>query len=125
MHGVNRAANLQRIFSCASRERVDEFTPRVIGSRGCWSSPDQRRPAVSERSINGTFTRQRLVDTGCLVLRRPGCFRPSDRLAGWDSHPLEIADFHGLLSFRNDYFVSKGVIDGMYHAKMSSWAPLR
>ena len=27
------------------------------------------------------------------LLRRPGCFRPSDRLAGWDSHPLEIADF--------------------------------
>jgi hypothetical protein len=31
-------------------------------------------------------------------LRRSGCFRPSDRLAGWDSHPLEIADFHGVLS---------------------------
>ena len=30
-------------------------------------------------------------------LRRSGCFRPSDRLAGWDSHPLEIADFHGVL----------------------------
>jgi hypothetical protein len=26
-------------------------------------------------------------------------FRPSDRLAGWDSHPLEIADFHGILVF--------------------------
>ena len=24
---------------------------------------------------------------------------PSDRLAGWDSHPLEIADFHGVLSW--------------------------
>ena len=33
-------------------------------------------------------------------LRRSDCFRPSDRLAGWDSHPLEIADFHGVLSFR-------------------------
>jgi hypothetical protein len=31
------------------------------------------------------------------LLRRPDCFRPSDRLAGWDSHPLEIADFHGIL----------------------------
>jgi hypothetical protein len=30
-------------------------------------------------------------------LRRSGCFRPSDRLAGWDSHPLEISDFHGIL----------------------------
>jgi hypothetical protein len=27
------------------------------------------------------------------ILDRPGCFRPSDRLAGPDSHPLEIADF--------------------------------
>ena len=26
-------------------------------------------------------------------VRRPDCFRPSDRLAGWDSHPLKIADF--------------------------------
>jgi hypothetical protein len=25
--------------------------------------------------------------------------RTSDRLAGWDLHPLEIADFHGVLSF--------------------------
>jgi hypothetical protein len=30
-------------------------------------------------------------------LRRSDCFRPSDRLAGRDSHPLEIADFHGVL----------------------------
>ena len=30
------------------------------------------------------------------LLRRSGCFRPSDRLAGWDLHPLEIADFHGV-----------------------------
>jgi hypothetical protein len=30
---------------------------------------------------------------------RSGCFRSSDRLAGWDSHPLEIAVFHGVLSF--------------------------
>ena len=27
--------------------------------------------------------------------------RPSDRLAGWDSHPLEIAVFHGVLSCRD------------------------
>jgi hypothetical protein len=31
-------------------------------------------------------------------MRRSGCCRPSDRLAGWDSHPLEIADFHGVVS---------------------------
>ena len=35
--------------------------------------------------------------TRCPVLLRSDCFRPSDRLAGWDSHPLEIADFHGVL----------------------------
>jgi len=42
----------------------------------------------------------------CCLLRRPGCFRPSDRLAGWISHPLEIAVFArhtGLLGLkRND-----------------------
>jgi hypothetical protein len=32
-------------------------------------------------------------DTCCPFLRRPDCFRPCDRLAGWDSHPLKIADF--------------------------------
>jgi hypothetical protein len=40
-------------------------------------------------------------DTHCPVLHRPGCFRPSDRWAGWDSHPREIADVHGVPSFRN------------------------
>ena len=34
-------------------------------------------------------------------MRRPDCFRPSDRLAGWDSHPREIADLHGVLSHWN------------------------
>jgi hypothetical protein len=28
------------------------------------------------------------------------CFRPSNRLAGRDSHPLKIADFHGVLVFQ-------------------------
>ena len=35
----------------------------------------------------------------CYLLRRSDCFRPSDRLAGWDSHPLEIADFHAVPFF--------------------------
>jgi hypothetical protein len=35
----------------------------------------------------------RVLQRICCLLRRPGCFRPSDRLAGWDSHPLKIADF--------------------------------
>jgi len=33
----------------------------------------------------------------CYLLRRSDGFRPSDRLAGRDLHPLEIADFHGIL----------------------------
>ena len=37
----------------------------------------------------------RVLQRICYLLRRSGCFRPSDRLAGWDSHPLEIDDFHG------------------------------
>ena len=50
-----------------------------------------------KRSIVDSVTRLTSFDTRCPVLRRSGCFRPSDRLAGWDSHPLEIADFHGVL----------------------------
>ena len=38
----------------------------------------------------------RVLQQICYLLYRPGCFRPSDRLAGRDSHPLEIADFHGI-----------------------------
>ena len=34
-------------------------------------------------------------------LHRFGCFRPSDRWAGWDSHPREIADLHGVLGLRH------------------------
>ena len=35
----------------------------------------------------------RVLQQICYLLHRSGCFRPSDRLAGRDSHPLEIADF--------------------------------
>jgi hypothetical protein len=38
-------------------------------------------------------------------LRRPDSFRPSDRWAGWDSHPREIADLDGGLSFRGTQIV--------------------
>jgi hypothetical protein len=47
------------------------------------------------RSPTVTFTR--VLQRIRYLLHRSGCFRPSDRLAGWDSHPLEIADFHGVL----------------------------
>ena len=47
------------------------------------------------RSPMVTFTR--VLQHIRYLLRRSGCYRPSDRLAGWDSHPLEIADFHGIL----------------------------
>ena len=49
------------------------------------------------RSPKVTFTR--VLQRIRYLLHRSDCFRPSDRLAGWDSHPLEIADFHGVLSF--------------------------
>jgi hypothetical protein len=48
------------------------------------------------RSPKVTFTQSTSTHV-VTSLRRSGCFRPSDRLAGWDSHPLEIADFHGVL----------------------------
>ena len=34
-----------------------------------------------------------------ISLRRSDCFQPSDQLARWDSHPLEIAYLHGPLSY--------------------------
>ena len=48
------------------------------------------------RSPKVTFTQSTSTHV-VTSLRRSDCFRPSDRLAGWDSHPLEIADFHGVL----------------------------
>ena len=60
------------------------------------------------RSPKVTFTRV-LQRIRCL-LRRSDCFRPSDRLAGRDSHPLEIADF----SRRTDFSGRKdGPVKGM------------
>ena len=60
--------------------------------------------------FSGTGTLQRVFDTNrpdlssirIFPTRRPlGCFWPSDRMAGWDSHLLEIADFHGILVFQD------------------------
>jgi hypothetical protein len=39
------------------------------------------------------------VDEILSISERPGWFRPSDQLAGRELHPLEIADFHGVLVF--------------------------
>ena len=52
------------------------------------------------KSPNVTRFTRVLQHIRCLLCRS-GCFRPSDRLAGWDSHPLEIADFHGILVIRD------------------------
>jgi hypothetical protein len=59
------------------------------------------------RSPKVTFTR--VLQRIRYLLRRPGCFRPSDRLAGWDSHPLEIADLHGVLSLETPSRMSVAV----------------
>ena len=68
--------------------------PRLFFSR-----PAQRsltfRPAWSLSHLKWPVTR--VLQSICYLLNRSGCFRPSDRLAGWVSHPLEIADFHGIL----------------------------
>ena len=61
-----------------------------------FSRPAQRsltfRPAWSLSHLKVTrYTR--VLQRIRYLLRRSGCFRPSDRLAGWDSHPLKIADF--------------------------------
>jgi hypothetical protein len=51
-----------------------------------------------KRSLLGVCHALMSFELGVRSVRRSGCFRPSDRLARWDSHPLEIADFHGVLS---------------------------
>jgi len=94
-------------------------------ARGCRYLARRQRPSLKRRKVGfrnslfeacSAFTRvpacmvakspkvtryTRVLQRICYLLRRPGCFRPSDRLAGWDSHPLEIADFHGILVFRD------------------------
>ena len=52
------------------------------------------------RSPKVTFTQSTSTHV-VTSLRRSGCFRPSDQLAGWDSHLLEIADLHGVLVFEH------------------------
>jgi hypothetical protein len=51
------------------------------------------------RWYNGTYHYNVRVDKILSISDRLGCFRPSDRLAARDSHPLKIADIHGVLSF--------------------------
>ena len=78
----------------------------VEDTRSRSRSPAFRKgESTSTSATNWWFTeasrkRHDLLTQACPVLRRSGCFRPSDRLAGWDSHPLEIADFHGVLVSR-------------------------
>jgi hypothetical protein len=42
-------------------------------------------------------------------LRCSGSFRSSFRLAGWDSHPREIANTHDVLTFRHEMSVPQSV----------------
>jgi hypothetical protein len=60
---------------------------------------------VADKSPKVTFTQSTSTHV-VTSLRRPDCFRPSDRWAGWDSHPREIADFHGVLVSRRSQTVS-------------------
>ena len=63
----------------------------------------------------------RVLQQICYLLYRPGCFRPSDRLAGRDSHPLEIADFHGIHVMWDSTFTSGRSPPASWTAKDASW----
>jgi hypothetical protein len=92
-----------------SRGVLNDVTCNVTGLPGVsataeigfWSSGMRRiRSKISRQSTRvktGRVERGRGGLGVAYFLRRPNCFRPSDRLAGWDSHPLEIADFQGIL----------------------------
>ena len=60
-------------------------------------------PVARSSSKNGRITARSAIRMGRRhfprILRRSCRFWWSDRLAGWDSHPLEITSFHGALAF--------------------------
>ena len=112
-----------------TRKQVSLFVPLYPGgTAGCCRYPvRRRRPSLKTRQVGfriilfeacSAFTRipacmvaespevtryTRVLHHIRYLLRRSGCFRPSDQLARWDSHPLEIAVFHGILDLRHSY----------------------
>ena len=81
------------VLSCQPLDFVLSFTYQAsfaMIARMSWPAADL---------IVGTMCRLQMAFAASVPLQhhdqtRP---RPSDRLAGWDSHPLEIADFQGVL----------------------------
>ena len=79
------------IPSLANRHDSFGADAHAKGDAGCLMPESEKRVVKSDSQE--TYEKMALCSS-C----RSGCFRPSDRLAGWDLHPLEIADFHGILS---------------------------
>ena len=115
--------------SISSSMHADTTTPAdplsavAISSNGYGlpQKPDGSASAMSLFEACSVFTRvsacmvarspkvtryTRVLQQICYLLHRSGCFRPSDRLAGRDSHPLEIADFHGIHVLCDDSWAS-------------------
>ena len=96
----------QRLFRAEFRSREPrhgnrgkkrrKFMPRWLRG-GALLNWGPFRAWIGSRLKPSGKCRTRVLHHICYLLRRSDCFRPSDRLAGWDSHPLEIADFHGIL----------------------------
>ena len=81
------------VLSCQRLDFILSFTYQT----SCAMIAQLALPAAD--LIVGTMRCKQRAFAACVPLQhhdqtRP---RPSDRLAGWDSHPLEIADFHGVL----------------------------
>jgi len=87
-----------RLAAECQTERGDEFPARR-------SSAEKRMRiwhfrTVSKRSVSGESHALMSFETRCPVLEPLWLLpaeRPIGRVAGWDSHPLKIADFHGIL----------------------------
>ena len=73
------------------RGGVGALTRRALSGKAC--SAFTHIPACMVAKSPKVTRYTRVLQHIRYLLRRSDCFRPSDRLAGWDSHPLEIADF--------------------------------
>ena len=85
------------VCSFVSHQRLD-FAPSFTYQTLCAMSA--RLTLQAADLIVGTMHCLQMAFAASVPLQHHDQTRPqpSDRLAGWDSHPLEIAAFHGVLS---------------------------
>ena len=81
--------------------QVRPMSPNRQHSSCSLSQPSRHFPPVAAKRYPTVASNERRQVWPISNTSGFGCFRPSDRLAGWDLHPLEIADFYGVLGIWN------------------------